>query len=228
MPTEEEARAWLKEFKEAKNSLAHFGVLGMKWGQRKQEESAKKDPGLSKGQKVALGAGVGALAVGGAAAAYILSKGKIKATPANLASLRTLNPKKVNLKTVQTTAAKVVQAFEEPTKPMLLTRGKNLGYRFVGNHGLKEPYNLIHAADPGESMAVNTIKRWGKNNEHVVALFHDPAGRTDRAGRIISHQVIVPSSMADDVKSIDDVIAKIWNGKLSKEYDAFWEESLKI
>lgn len=39
MPTEEEAHAWLAHAL-ANNELAHYGVLGMKWGQRKSKPPA--------------------------------------------------------------------------------------------------------------------------------------------------------------------------------------------
>lgn len=73
MPTAEEAKLWLSTYRQNESTLAHFGVLGMHWGQRRAQARTSNTPRkrLTKNQKEKLKTGAAnALAIG-AAVAYI-------------------------------------------------------------------------------------------------------------------------------------------------------------
>jgi hypothetical protein len=52
--------------------LAHYGILGMKWGKRRSKSSSVK-PKMSRGKKIAIGVGV-VVAVGSVVALAVISK----------------------------------------------------------------------------------------------------------------------------------------------------------
>ena len=57
----------------------------------------------------------------------------------------------------------------------------------------------------------------------MVALrFPDPEGRKDAAGRIIPHDFIVFSPTADEIDSLEDGLALVWD-EVKDEYAQVWD-----
>ncbi len=198
--------------------LAHYGVLGMHWGTRKSEPSsnsrnftygpkaqsqttedkANHDLLKSRAKKVAIGVGILAVVVGAGVVAYQLKKsGKLP-----LSSIKGA---------VAEDGKKAAEAIvKEPTDIVHVSRGKNVGFSIIRTGGSPAPlreYETAFGVDQGGS---EMFKRYGKSSEKIAARILDPKGRLDFAGRPISHEIIVPSTMTEDVKSLDDVKSKIW------------------
>lgn len=47
-------------------------------------------------------------------------------------------------------------------------------------------------------------------DDAVALRFEDPLGRKDRAGRVIPHEFVVFTPLADEVDSLDDGLRLIW------------------
>lgn len=193
--------------------LAHYGVRGMKWGVRKSRESSDSvekqrwTPEEKKAmvKKVAIGAGVLAVALG---TAYLASNsGKFS------------NVRIDDIKPPTAPVKKLVEKTGEQTDIFHASRTKNKGFQFVKSGGLPSPlseYESVFGADRFEP----GLKKL--SDGRVAAAFHDFNGRVDRAGRVIPHQVIIPKAMASDVSNMDDVKTKIWP-QLKDAYDGLYD-----
>ena len=199
-------------------ALKHFGVKGMHWGVRKEQESTSdgsgsaKDPLLSPRQKkiaknVALGVGALVLVAGAAVVAHELNKNG-----------------KLPLKSISGQAAKgkeaVQKLMEEPTELIHATRGKNKGFAFLKQGGIPN-YLQEYESAFGHRPEPGMFQRFGKNSEKIAASFLDPEGKKDFAGRIIPHEIIIPSTMAHGINNLDDVKTKIWP-LLKETHDNFY------
>lgn len=179
-------------------SLAHFGVKGMRWGKRKTESSSEKTPRTNAQKKeiaknVAIGTGVLIAAAGAAYLGHKLNQnGSVKMSDIKVSSE---SKKKVN------------DMFKEPTTVIHASRGRNQGFKFYKDGQIPDPMVEWQKGFGGleESRTV-----FNKYDGKIAARFMDPDGRTDRAGRLIPHDIIVPKSMSDGVNSIDDVLKTIW------------------
>jgi hypothetical protein len=184
--------------------LVHYGVKGMHWGIRNEQSSSgrsssgRKQPRFTpeqkaRAKKVAIGAGALAVAAGAAYIAYRMNKsGNIP-----LSSLK-----------ATTSAKKVVRDLTEQTDIIHSSRTKNKGFHFVRTGGLPDPLHAYESAFGQDSGGRNMFKKLADGR--VAAIFDDPEGRVDHAGRKIPHEVVVPKSMAEGINSMDDIKAKIW------------------
>lgn len=86
------------------------------------------------------------------------------------------------------------------------TRGRDWGYRFLLNGGESDPLAVYEAAFAGHEGDGTVCQRTG---DRVALRFADPEGRCDRAGRTITHDVVVldpPASLA----TVEEGRALVW------------------
>lgn len=180
--------------------LEHFGVKGMRWGVRKAEESSPisestKTP-MSKKKKAAI-------VLGSAAVATAIAVGAIYAK-------RHMNVSVKDIPKTSETVKKFAESMaKEPLHIAHSSRGRDRGYTFLRDGGFENPTKVF--ADLGLAEASDGFfKRFGSDNQNIAARFLDPEGRHDIAGRPIGHDVILPRSMTQGVRDIDDVVKVAW------------------
>ena len=194
--------------------LAHYGVKGMKWGVRnsvdhtveKSKEfmndiKARYDNLTPEQQRNLKIAGLTALAVGAAAATVILAAHGNKSA---------VDVAKEGLKYAKD-VKDLVDAVKEPDNVVWATRGKRNGFSFQEKGGLSDAMPEYDRAGFNDGqIARNTLKRYGEHQEKVAAVFQDPEGRKDFAGRDILHEVILPENLAKNINTIEDVVSVAW------------------
>ena len=202
--------------------LAHYGVKGMKWGQRKARDktsastssdvdskTAKTSARREKAKKVAIGTGLLIAAAGTAYVGYTLHKNGSLPT----SKLPQTKPE---------VKKKVESIMTEPSDLIFATRTRGQGISFVRKGNLPDPlleYDRGFGSDSGEK---NVFRRYGDNNEKIAVSFDDPDGRKDHAGRVIPHEVIIPKSMSAGINTHAEAVAKAWSilgPKYSEDYD---------
>lgn len=190
---------------EVNDFLAHYGIRGMKWGKRKTKDQSSSDRDhktLSPEQKAKLKKA--AVIVGTAAAVTLLVAGSVYASK----HMNKQMPKNIE---VSPKAKSFVEAkMSDPVGVVHASRGKHKGFHFMEKGGMSDPlYEYDKAGFTGNTDR-EFFTRYGDRNEKVAARFSDPEGRTDHAGRIIPHEVILPSALAKDINSLSDAIGKVW------------------
>ena len=199
---------------EVDDFLAHFGVKGMKWGVRKDRENKP----LTRNQKIAIAGASAAVLAGGIAVGIILRNNH--ATRVAEMAIASEKAKKASEAALKKAAAMA----EIQTDIIHSTRGKNIGFIFLNKGGVSDPTHIWEKmGGKAEGVDENFIRRVG---DKVAVTFMDPEGRTDRAGRLIPHEVIVPFPLSSEIKDLSDVHTKVWP-KLKDAYDDFYATSLK-
>ncbi|MGI5951873.1 MAG: hypothetical protein ACOX61_08525, partial [Brooklawnia sp.] len=87
------------------------------------------------------------------------------------------------------------------------TRGRSWGFRFLLDGGYPDPLPPYERAFLGLQDETATCRRVG---EQVALRFADPLGRQDAAGRVIPHDFVVPAPLADQIRSVEDGLQKLW------------------
>ena len=197
---------------EVEEFLAHYGVKGMKWGVRRSKTGGSESSGEKRSpeekaarrataKKVAIGTGLLIAAAGAAYAANSMSKnGSLP-----ISSLNRKAPKAAEAKEL------VSKVIESPKNIVYATRGKNKGFSIYDSGGLQEPFSALENA--GLMSGRNEIRPGNirkLKDGSVAASMDDPLGRTDSAGRVIPHMMIIPKSMSTGIENIGDVASKIW------------------
>lgn len=104
-------------------------------------------------------------------------------------------------------------------KLLWATRGRDWGFRFLRDGGFEDPlphYEAAFSGLDGESEAFRCA------GDQVVLRFPDPGGRTDSAGRVISHDLVVYGPEALDITSVEDGLQRIWP-TIAEEYARIWD-----
>jgi len=209
----------MSTFEETDAFLAHYGVKGMRWGVRRPISSAEPAGNdaanaaarRARIKKVAISAGVLAVAAGGAYVTYKLAKdGKLPVKSLNRASVS------AGKKIVEKAATVDI----EPSSVIHGSRGKDVGFRFIKKGGVPDPIHEYSKVFDGHTGG-DKFERYGGGK--IAARFLDPEGRKDAAGRTIPHEVIIPKSMSEGINNLDDVVSKIWP-MLKPEHDAMYAE----
>lgn len=99
------------------------------------------------------------------------------------------------------------------------TRGRTWGFRFLRKGGLDDPLPLYEAASAGLDGLPEGVARVG---DRVALRFPDPAGRTDRSGRVIPHDFVLMGDLAARVHSVADGVQEVWP-LVADEYAQVWE-----
>lgn len=202
--------------------LAHYGVKGMKWGVRKaraesssstsngdDSKATEKSIRRERAKKVAIGTGLLVAAAGAAYVGYKLHEsGNLPVS---------------NLKRAKPEVKKKVESImTEPSDLIYSSRMRGKGFSFVRKGNLPDPLPEYERGFGRDSGARNVFKRYGDNNEKIAVSFDDPDGRTDSAGRVIPHEVIIPKTMSAGINTHAEAVAKAWSiigPKFADDYD---------
>lgn len=100
-----------------------------------------------------------------------------------------------------------------------LTRGRNWGFRFLLNGGLKDPLAEFELAvsDLGDESS-----GCAAGSRLTAVRFQDPEGRRDYAGRVIPHDFVVPHEAGLRIDSVEDALRQIWP-LVADAYTAVWD-----
>ena len=99
------------------------------------------------------------------------------------------------------------------------TRGRSWGFRFLRDGGFPDPlpvYDHAFAGTEGESTTYQHI------GSQVALRFADPDGRSDEAGRVIPHDIVVLPPLANDIRSIDDGLRIVWP-LIADAFESLWD-----
>lgn len=99
------------------------------------------------------------------------------------------------------------------------TRGKNWGFRFLRDGGFRDPLPVYDAAFSGVEGQPEVCRRTG---DRLALRFADPAGRKDRAGRVIPHEFVVFPPEAEIIDSLEEGIRLVW-GEVVDDYARVWD-----
>lgn len=202
--------------------LEHFGKKGMRWGVRNADgtKAAKipltEEQRKARNKKIVIASTAAALVVGTIATAVILKKyGKFPISSFAKTAEKTAKVKEA-----------VDKVAEMPSGVLHASRGKDKGFRFINNGGLLgSPLEAYDKSPLGGDQGGENFRKFGKDLSMVSARFLDPEGRTDRAGRVIPHDVVFPNNLVAGINSLDDVRSKVW--PLIKDgYDEFYKTTL--
>ncbi|MDR6174300.1 hypothetical protein QE364_000797 [Nocardioides zeae] len=101
------------------------------------------------------------------------------------------------------------------------TRGRNWGFRFLRDGGLADPLPAYERAFAGAPSGPTTYR----SGATLAVRIMDPLGRKDAAGRVIPHEFVVSSPLAERVRSIGDAQEQIWP-LVAGEYDDVWDREV--
>lgn len=100
------------------------------------------------------------------------------------------------------------------------TRGRRWGFRFLLKGGYSDPLPAYETAFADLESELAACRRLGGR---VALRFPDPLNREDSAGRIIPHDFVVFEPLANDIRSIDDGLRRVWP-LVADIYARAWDE----
>lgn len=98
------------------------------------------------------------------------------------------------------------------------TRGRTWGFRFLRDGGLTDPLPAYEVAFAGAENERSLYRRVGGT---VAVRFPDPDGRSDFAGRTITHEFVLFPPLSDSVNSLEDAV-RLFQGSFATEYANAW------
>lgn len=101
------------------------------------------------------------------------------------------------------------------------TRGRSWGFRFLLNGGYTDPLPAYESAFADLESEREACRRFGGR---VALRFPDPLNREDAAGRIIPHDFVVWEPLANDIRTVDDGLRRVWP-LVADIYARAWDES---
>ena len=87
------------------------------------------------------------------------------------------------------------------------TRGRSWGFRFLLKGGYPDPLSAYEHAFAGVEDERTGCWRVG---DQLALRFPDPLNREDAAGRVIPHDFVVFEPLANDIRSVDDGLQRVW------------------
>lgn len=87
------------------------------------------------------------------------------------------------------------------------TRGRSWGFRFLLKGGYPDPLSAYEHAFA--SVEDEPTGCWRVGND-VALRFPDPLNREDAAGRVIPHDFVVLGTLANEIRSVDDGLQRVW------------------
>lgn len=100
------------------------------------------------------------------------------------------------------------------------TRGREWGFRFLLKGGQADPLSLFEATIGELGQSIEGVVHVG---DRVAVRFSDPEGRTDRAGRAITHDFVLSGDAAAGIESVEDARVALWP-VVAAEYQAVWDK----
>jgi hypothetical protein len=105
-----------------------------------------------------------------------------------------------------------------------VTRGRAWGFRFLRSGGFEDPlpvYDIAFAGVVDTSEDCRRVAGTVALPQMVALRFPDPAGRRDRAGRVIPHDFVVLGPLADGIGSVEDGRQQVWP-LVADEFERVW------
>jgi len=99
------------------------------------------------------------------------------------------------------------------------TRGRNWGFRFLLDAGLRDPLSEYERAF---AELADERSAWRRTGRVVAVRFPDPKGRRDAAGRVIPHEFVVFGDGADVVNSVHDGEQHLWP-LVEQSFEHVWD-----
>ena len=201
------------------DTIQHFGVKGMRWGVRK-DRGGSSDPRRPispeqaerrrKLKKALVAGGVIALTVGAAVVGAQLHKnGKL---PYSKIPKRSKKLDEAVKKVVEVPTDLIYTSNPYRGAKNRLGQDVSTGYSIMIRGGVKDPGVRAIQLDENRRkyMGYNSTENYFRKltNGDIESSFKDSLGRMDAAGRIITHDLFIPASMAAGVESIEDIQAK--------------------
>lgn len=98
------------------------------------------------------------------------------------------------------------------------TRGQAWGFRFMNDGGFADPLPAYEAAFVSVGPGAHAFARCA---DHVALRFPDPEHRRDSSGRIIPHEFVVFSPLAEQLESAHEARRIMWS-RVSATFDEVW------
>jgi len=107
----------------------------------------------------------------------------------------------------------------EPGSFIWATRGRRWGFRFLRDGGYRDPLPIYEAAFEGVAEQRSVARQVG---DVFVLRFPDPEGRKDQAGRVISHDFVLPATASGALPATADAVRNAWEA-VTAEYERIWD-----
>lgn len=104
-------------------------------------------------------------------------------------------------------------------KLIWLTRGMTWGFTFLRDGEEADPLLAYDEVFSGIEAQPELCRHVGKK---VALRFADPLKRKDRAGRVISHDFVVFTPLADEINSVEDGLRLVWP-LVADEFARVWK-----
>lgn len=205
--------------------VMHFGVKGMQWGVRNEDDGSSTASGT---RPVALTAAENKADPDGPNRRDLVKKAALIAGGVALVGGVAYGVHKYGQSSNDTRAPSKKEEpkkeLQEPTSLIYLARAKNKGLTFHSKGDTPDFFSVFDKMGLNGEVPNNHFSKDSETG-HVAARLLDPLGRKDFASRPIAHDFVIPKAMAQGINTIDDVREKIWP-KVSDQYQKFWDENL--